>query len=74
MLEIFHSFQIITARHQTANSVTNFSLSYNYYYSFIHVPLHPQQAKAYRYSNMSIYNIAVHMNQVVIKYTPLVYV
>jgi hypothetical protein len=31
--------------------------------SFIHVPLHPQQAKAYRYSNMSIYNIAIHMRQ-----------
>jgi hypothetical protein len=32
-------------------------------HSFVHVPLHPQQAKAYRYSNMSIYNIAIHMKQ-----------
>jgi hypothetical protein len=30
---------------------------------FIHVPLHTQQAKAYRYSNMSIYSIAIHMRQ-----------
>jgi hypothetical protein len=30
----------------------------------IHVPLHPQQAKAYRYSNMSIYNIAIHWGSI----------
>jgi hypothetical protein len=42
---------------------TSLNMAIYYYYSFIHVSLHPQQTKAHRYSNMPIYNIAINMRQ-----------